>query len=283
MTQSDIGDFILALINCNNTNSEIQKQSEEFLFKVKEQDFFGYLNALLLVIQEASVDQLPKNLALILSWKTLQDITLQDPTISKYQFIEDNSPGLLEHYLTTSMSLFSTLSLQSANLFSCVTSIVARFNEQCDIIKSLLEQLDSTTDFDFFTGAFYALFNITEEFDLEPENYQPILSKIFTIFNDQEVPLEIKSLSLKILSNMIKMITDVFENEQNFETITSVIKYSVNEPSLKESGYKCLSQLVKYHFPAFAAIAEEVVAISIDDLEKYCEDESIIIAIIYMI
>lgn len=283
MENPDLENFTLALVNCNNEDNDIRKQSTELVLNFRDQDLFGFLNALLCVLQNQSSDQIAKQLALILACQTLEKIEIPDSTMFKFQFIENNSPSLLEKLLSESISLLAAMPNLSANLFACVTTIVACYNENCDILPTLLQQLETTTDYNFNMGAFYAFDNVTSEFELSPEIYQPILFKIFTIFGDQESPLEIKSLSLKVLSNLIDEIPDVFQSEQNLETVMTVLKYSINEFDVKSSGYRCISKLIASNFPVFEPIANEAISLSVADLDENSDNEPIVLSILFLI
>lgn len=280
MEQSDLDNFTEVLVNCTSQDEDIRNRSTDIVLNLKSQDLFGFLNALLCVIQNKSTNQSAMNLALILSYRTFQEIEVPDSTTFKFQYIESNSPSLLKNYLSASSELLETVPDHAANLFSCITSIICLCNEDSNILQELLSRLDIKNE-RLTVEIFHVVYNITNEFALEPELYQPILTIIFTLFGE-ESNFKIKSLALKILSNMIDKISDVFENQQNLESFTNVLTNSINEFELKSSGYKCISQIINYNFPAFVPLADEAISKSVVDLEENSDDEQIIISILDM-
>ncbi|KAK8878042.1 hypothetical protein M9Y10_004805 [Tritrichomonas musculus] len=287
MSQSDLENLSLALVNCTSGNDDVRNQATQFILNFKNQNLFVFLNALLSIIHNQSSPDIAKNYSLILAKQTFNKVEINDPVIRRFEYFEKNCQGLLGQYLTACPPLFSTSPNLSADLFSTVASIIADNNDENlkQILSQLLQQIESVSDYNFIQGALQAIDYIISDSDsgLYPESYQPILFKIFTFIGNQEVPIQIKSLSLKILSSMIYFISDVFQNPQNVETIVSVLKYSINEDQTKEQGYKCLSQIIKYHFPIFASVVNDVIPVSIADLEQNYENEQIVLAIFRMI
>ena len=284
MNKSDFSNFVLALeISCNEIDQNKRDQALNMIYEFKEKNVFGFLMAILEVIKRPEISLSVKNIGLVLSYQVLYNMKIPDSTVSRCAYIENHCSNLLNSLLTASTSLFSITPIHSGNLFACITCIFCQDDANCQIIPLLMQKLDNIDDFAFIEGAFVALDNICSELELPAFCYQPILMKIFTLFGQQNTPDSINMYSMKILSNLINLISDVFQVPQNRQTILTVINFALNNDKYKALGYDCISKIIKFHFSCFIEISSEIIPLSVKDLNDNMDNDEIIFSVGRMI
>lgn len=284
MNQADFENFVLCIANYNNPDTPIREASVAKIQELQNQNPFGLLAALLLALQNEQVPIEAKRMALVISNELLNKLEVSDSTLTKYQFIEKSNAGLLNNYLAAATAHFAVDPNLSGHLFATLAIIFCEYlelGENNQIIQTVLKQLNGMDNYQYILAAFVAFEEITNEIDLSqsPDIYQPTLMLIFTLFGKPEVPLPIKVKSLNILNNLIVIIDEVFQSEQNRNTILAVIRFSINMSETKISGYHCLSKILKHYFVIFVGISQEVLPICIQDLTNHKDDSDIVIAI----
>ncbi|OHS98993.1 hypothetical protein TRFO_34644 [Tritrichomonas foetus] len=279
MDQENFVKFVQALECTYNSDNNIRDQATAHILNFQAQNPLLFLQTLFNVLKNEEIPINIKNVALVLSYKTLKEFKLPDLTVSAYSFFQENSPGLLNSFLTVSTALFSVSPNHAGQLFSYVTILFCEVDSESTIIPKLLEGMNSIENLPFIEASFIALDQIAQEIELPPFCYLPLLHKIFTLFGSNAIPNSIKVLSLKIVKSLIGMIPEVFENEQNCTTILNLIKFAIMNEETKVVGFGCVIELIKYHFDIFLKVANEFVGAALAVLSEFetCDEELILV------
>lgn len=278
-------DFSTVLESYISENETIRFNAANYIENLRKKSFIDYLKCLFNAINSQESSDISKKVALVLSTKTFELISPPNQFISTFQYIEEITPGLILAFLYKSVSLFTSFPFLSGNLFSTVATIICDYNENNDIIQNLCKNLTQTTDLNFVYGALTALNDLCYQLELLPAQYNPILEIIFQYIDNNDIPEDIKILSMSIIEYLICIIDDAFKNQTMTTSILKSIETSISTASTKAISYRCLGQIIKHQFPTFTLIAEKILPIASFDLNEASTsmNEGLINSICYMI
>lgn len=276
-------DFSTILENYDSDNEILRIEAANFISNYRDENIFDYLENLFLIITNQESSQHIKNIAIILSYKTFELMVSTNQFCTKFQYIEDNDPGLLIKFLNASISLFSIFPRDSGFLFSTIFIIINYNDENNNIIQALCERIIQENDLNFINAALTGLEDLCQ-LQLTPSQYFTILEIVFTYIDspDDENIEFIKVKSLNIIQRLIPTIDEAFNDNETTGKILQSIQKSISNPATKSISYNCIGRIIENQFHIFNSIAAAIIPIAFEDLSN-AMDENLIYSICNML
>ena len=131
-------------------------------------------------------------------------------------------------------------------------------NDQVTEMITLICQLFSQNSTAKVAHAITEIFSsIADDYLLEPEQYEPILSIIFPILYENSLAIAHKN-ALSTLSHLIESIDLIIESDENRSTVYEVLQSNVSKPQLRSAVYESYAQICERHYELFCEVAGDV-------------------------
>lgn len=271
-----LDDFIQILGNTLNNDPEVRDPASDYIMEVRKQDSFGLLRIFLGVLV-CDCDIRIKNIALVNALTTLHHLRneLDDTTIT----IKFNELGedFISRYLEILTTLFSTVPNNAGSLFGLIASVI--YEQVPDLITDLCLKMESYDDQDFLLGGFYAISYVCSSYDLRPEQYRPILTRIFKLMGE-DISIDLKKMLLKTLDGLVPDIEEVLTDPNNCSTFYDAIMYGLGVEELKQNAYLILKTCVLHHYATLTNYIDELITYALNDLMNESLSEDIRIQVI---
>lgn len=235
--------------------------------------FFIALSEIILSCEDISI----VNNALLTLRRPIDIIRNANPDINIFEHFNSISGDIFQNLFEKIFSLVTTVPVKHpACVGACVCIgevLMADLNELAtQMIEALGTLFTESQTLPVATALCDIFESLTNDYLLDPPQYQPILTVLFLVLYDDSKSSTHKN-ALKSIYNMIDSMGEVIENEENRGKIYELLGSATAKDDLKPICYQIFGQIAFQHYELFSEIAETTVTGAIEYLKSDLSDD----------
>ena len=256
------------------THGGTPEQEEEKMNALNEMlasDPVGLLVNLAQIIISSEDQSLLQSASLLLH-RPIVKLQQLRPDLSLLPQIHQISDGLFENLFTKSIEYISAF--ENTHPFCVVAQICigqyleADLNEAAATMITTLCQVFSDNSTPKIAFAITEIFkDIAENYQLDPEQYEPIISVLFPILYENQFVNAHKNGFFTILE-LVDSIDAVITSDENRATLFELLQTSISNPTLRAVVYQIYAKIVESYYQLFSEIAPTVISVLIQSLSQ---------------